>query len=186
MLLINNTISGNQTSLPFQATIGLNTVRASASGVPDDPHIHLAAGVPVVAHVTVANTGSTAKDFFLDPRLTASGPLFLGGFDFTLPVSVTEILPSFDVPPESTSLTMVTESMTPTVPISMDIENFNGAPPFGGTGSPDIEATSTIDPLSGHYAAVATTSAPEVVPGQVPEPNRSWTYRCRCAAKQWA
>jgi hypothetical protein len=165
VLLINDTISGNQTSLPFQATIGFNGVRVSASGVPDDPRVRVASGKPLVAQVTVVNTGNTAKDFFLDPRLTQYGQVSLGGVDYTLPVTVGVVLPDFYVPPESTSLAVVIESMTPTVPVNMDIFNVNGAPPYGGTGSPDIEATTTKDPQTGNFAAVAISNAPEVVPG---------------------
>jgi hypothetical protein len=55
--------------------------------------------------------------------------------------------------------------MSPTVPISMDLSNNNGAPPYGSSGSPDSEATSFLDPFTSRYAAVASIAAPEVPPG---------------------
>jgi hypothetical protein len=165
VLLINDNTSGAQTSLPFTATVALNGVRVAAAGLPASTAVTLPVGVPVAAQVTVTNTGNTTKDFFVDPRLTSTAPFFLGSTNVPLPGPAGSFPPTFLVPPESTQLSVVTGSYSPTVPISMDVTAANGAAPFGSTGSPDIEATSFLDPFMGDYAAVATSSAPEVVPG---------------------
>jgi hypothetical protein len=164
VLLLNDTISGSQTSLPFNATITFNGVRVQAT-LPNSAAQQLPAGSPVTAQVTVTNTGNTTKDFFVDPRLRQYGTLSLGGYLEVLPINFTEPPPLFYVPPESTSLSIVAESTDPTTPLNMDIENANGASPDGGTGSPDIEATPFFDPVTGDYGAAAGSEAPEVVPG---------------------
>jgi len=165
LLVINYTVSGRQTSLPFNAAIQFNGVGVEAGGVPTDPGVTLPRGAAVTIPVTVTNTGNTAKDFFVDPRLITTTVYALGGYTQPLPLTATASQPLFIVPSESSELSVAAESYSPTVPISMDVYNANGAAPYGGTGSPDIEATSYLDPFTGHNAAVVDTKAPEVVPG---------------------
>lgn len=164
VFLINDN-SGPRTSIPFTAHIVFNGVSVSASGVPNDPGITLPQGQPVNATITVTNTGNTTKDFSVDARLTQSGLISLGGLTVPLPVPVSGPFPEFYTPPESSNLTIAAESMGPTVPISMDVFNENGTSPYGFTGTPDIEALSFPDPLTGNYAAVGTTTAAQTVAG---------------------
>jgi len=168
VFIINDNISGQQTTLPFTAEIQFNGVSVETQGVPNSATTTLPYSTPVDVPITVTNTGNTAKDFFIDPRLVTStvyAALPLNGSVFTIPLTASETSPLFFVPSEATQLSIAAESMSPTVPISMDIYNANGAPPYGGTGSPDIEATSFLDGLTASYGAAATSSAPEVVPG---------------------
>jgi len=168
VLLINNTISGLQTSLPFTATLSYNGVSVQAPDLPNSAGTILAQGAAVAVPVTVTNTGNTTKDFFADPRLSRYAQLSLGGPQVSVPLTISSF-PLFFVPSEAKNLTIVAQSSAPTAPISMDILGDNGAPPNGfakpqnqETGAPDIEAASFFDPLSGNYTAVASASYPEV------------------------
>lgn len=162
VLFINDNSSGNQTALPFTANITFNAVNVQASGLPNDPNSRLPAGTPVNVTVTVKNTGNTTKSFFVDPRLSSYAPLSLGSTNAQLPPSP-QTVPMFFVPPETSTLSILAESMKPTVPITMDITNIDGAGrPFGGLNSPDIMAYTFIDGLTANYAAVASFSSPEV------------------------
>ncbi len=163
VLLINGNTSGMQTSLPFTASITLNGVQVQATGLPGDAGTALSLGVPVTVPVVVTNTGAVTENYFADPRLASSTQYAL--------LSGSGALPTYGyayVPSESSNLTVVAETMSPTVPVSMDVANENGAPPYGQTGSPDVEAVSSIDSGTGNYEAVASIDAPaggEVVPG---------------------
>ncbi|MDQ2829783.1 MAG: S8 family serine peptidase, partial [Chloroflexota bacterium] len=130
ILFINDNTSGRQTSLPFSATITYNGVRVAGPGAPNDTGITLPQGAPVSVPVTVTNTGNTTKDFFVDPRLALYAPLSLGGYAVDVPLTSVNF-PQFFVPTESRNLTIAAEAVSPSVPISMDILDANGAPPFG-------------------------------------------------------
>ncbi len=165
LLVINYTVSGQQTSLPFNAAIAFNRVAVEAGSVPMSASTTVPQSATVTIPVTVTNTGNTAKDFFIDPRLITTTIYSLGGYQESLPLTATETQPLFVVPSEADELVAAAESFSPTVPISMDLSNGNGAAPYGGTGSPDIEATTSLDPFTGNHSATVDTRAPEVVPG---------------------
>ena len=166
ILLINNSISGAQTSIPFVVRIAFNGVLAGAIGLPNNPGIGLKAGRTVTATVVLKNTGNTTKDFFVDPRLAQSAPIPLGGFTQTVPLQASgPFPPSFFVPTEATQLIVAAASMSPTVPFNLDLQDNDGTPPSGNVGSPEYNATSFFDPLTGDNEAVAFSTAPEVVPG---------------------
>jgi len=171
VLVVNDSISGLQPSIPFSATLQYNGVSVQAPGVPNNTSTQEPSGQPITIPVTVTNTGAAAKDFFIDPRLTQYAPLLVDSTNVQVPLSAPSF-PQFFVPTESDALTVTAEAISPTMPISMDILNVNGAPPFGNpkpefqeTGAPDIEATSFFDPVSGNDAAVAVSTASEVVFG---------------------
>jgi len=139
VLLINDNISGLQTSLPFTATLGFNGVSVGGS-LPNGNT--LAAGAPTTVTVAVTNTGNTTKDFFVDGRTTNFGPLGLGGFTQNIPQSVSDpAVQPFFVPTEANNLTFIARSFAPGG-IDMDAFNSNGAYPFGGTGTPDVFGSS--------------------------------------------
>jgi hypothetical protein len=165
VFFINDNTSGLQTALPFVAHIVFNGVATGAAGIPNSPTTTLRRGVARTALITITNTGNTTKDYFVDPRLNRYGVLSLGSITVPLPQPVTVPPVVFTVPPESIDFTAVAESMSPTVPISMDIANANGAAPYGGTGTPDIEGQSFVDPRTGNDGVVASSRAAEVVAG---------------------
>jgi len=164
LLLINNNVSGRQTSLPFTATLRFNGVKVDATGVPNDASVTLPQSATVSVPITVTNTGNTTKDFFVDPRLAQTTQLSLGGYTTPFPPPANAFL-AFFVPSESDQLSVATETFSPTEPVNLELVNANGAPPYGFTGSPDIQGNSFLDPFTGNQAVVATSRASEVVPG---------------------
>jgi len=167
VLVVNDSISGLQPSIPFSATLRYNGVSVQAPGVPTSTSTQEPSGQPITIPVTVTNTGAAAKDFFVDPRLTQYASLLVANQNVSVPLSGS--FPQFYVPTEANQLSVVAEAMSSTNPISMDILNVNGAPPFGNpkpesqeTGAPDIQATSFVDPGTGNAAAVASLLAAEV------------------------
>lgn len=73
-------VVGNEVSEPFSGNIQFNAVRASASGVPNNPSTSLTAGTPVTVPVTITNTGIAPEDYFIDPRLDSTQALSLAPF----------------------------------------------------------------------------------------------------------
>ncbi|HYC08652.1 MAG TPA: S8 family serine peptidase, partial [Steroidobacteraceae bacterium] len=92
ILLLDYFSSGNQTTLPFTAQIGLNTAQVSASGLPNNPGTTLSAsGAPVVVPVTITNNGGLAQAYFADARLHNYTSLQFGTFLETDFCSVTTL-----------------------------------------------------------------------------------------------
>ena len=167
VLLINDMIGSAATSQTFHATIAFNGVRILTHGIPNSARTVLRAGKPVNAAILVANTGLTVKDYFLDPRLATSAIVPLqapDSYSVTLPITGSQVLPPFVVPPGVNTLIITAHAPSP---VAFDAAPVSGAPPFGGTGSPDIyqSSGSSVDPTSGDYVAVVTVRAPEVAPG---------------------
>ncbi len=168
VLLINNNIGGSATSQAFHATIGFNGVRLQSRGIPNKPSVRLPAGKPVDAEILIDNTGLTSKTFFLDPRLATLGPVALqapDSYSVTLPITSGQQLPAFLVPPEVSRLDITAQAPTP---VGFDAAQIAGAPPYGGTGSPDVyqSSGSVVNPVTGQYVATVSIQAPEVAPGQ--------------------
>src|SRR6185312_13130050 len=87
VLFINQSISGAQTTEPFNGTIAFNTGSVQASGAPSGAT--LTAGMPQTVTITVTNTGNTTKDFFVDPRLITTTQLSANAFasdQFSIPI----------------------------------------------------------------------------------------------------
>lgn len=167
VLLINDAVGSAATAQPFHATITFNGVRVLTHGIPSSKRTVLRAGKPIIAAILVSNTGVTDEHLLLDPRLatTARVPLEApDGFSVTLPITRSQALPPFVVPPEVSTLTFTAHSPSP---VAFDAMLANGAPPFGGTGNPDIyqSSGSTLDPMSGDYVATVALNTPEVAPG---------------------
>src|SRR5262249_28739844 len=125
VLLINRTVSGAQTALPFIGTIAFNAVQAQASGLPGASATVLQQGVPVNATIQIANTGNTAKDFFVDPRTSAQDAILVGGAQATLPLPNSEPLFYF-VPPESNEFDVLDQATSPNVPVLQDVVDVTG------------------------------------------------------------
>ncbi len=166
VLFVNDAVGALATAQPFEAVIAFTGVRMLTRGIPDNVHTLLRAGKAVNAAILVENTGVTAKDVFLDPRLagTARVPLQApDSFSLTLPITGSQ-LPAFIIPPEVSSVTFNAQSPTP---MAFAVTPFSGTPPFGGTGSPDIYQSSgpSIDRATGDYVASLTVQAPELASG---------------------
>jgi hypothetical protein len=146
ILLENFSISGNQTSLPFSARIGLNTIPYTAPELPDSPHHQLSAsGPPLSVPITITNTSAVTQTFFADARLKEKQII-------SLPISLcskTTALPGLCLftylPPEVNDAQFLAQS---TVPINLDVVAENGYG-VGITDSPEIfghiVAPNTVD-----------------------------------------
>ncbi len=143
VLLQNFTSSGNQTSLPFTAHIGLNTIPYSAAALPDDAQVKVSVkGAALSVPITVVNNSAVPQILFADARLQAhslsSLPIYTCSKTTTLPgLCLYTFLPT-----EVNDAQFEAQS---TVPINMDASNSNGTGPVGFTGSPDLYAK-TIGP----------------------------------------
>ena len=174
LLLINNNISGKQTSEPFTGTVSFNGVKVNAPTVPNSASTRFAAGVPETYPITVTNTGNTTEEYFVDPRLNQLANL-TSSFSQDLPFPDPDPLaiyppwPPFVVPPKSTSYLTVTEDSTgsspSTVPVIEDVAPFSGAPTEGITGAPDIEGTPFVDLGNGHDGVSTVENAAELPMG---------------------
>jgi hypothetical protein len=71
----------------------------------------------------------------------------------------------FPVPPESTQLITLAETMNPTVPFNLEMGYNNGTPPYFFLDSPDLLGVPFVDPANGNYASFASYSSDEVPPG---------------------
>jgi hypothetical protein len=153
VLLQNFYSSGNQTSVPFSARVGLNAAYASAPTLPNGTSATVSAATGLTVPITIVNTGNVSAAFFADARLqtaaSASLPSGCGATTVTVPGGYG----CFAVPPETTSVQF---SASSTAPIQMDANNSAGYV-YGFTGSPDIWAVS-----SGTNTITASLSAPEV------------------------
>jgi hypothetical protein len=154
LVLVVNTLSGQEIAEPFQGTISLNALNVTSAGVPNSASTKLIQGKAATATITVTNTGNTTENYFVDPRLAQTSNYYLGGEEVSLPGPRTGL---WWVPPATTSLSIAAESLTPTVPIYMDV-----SPNSGG---PDFQATPGIN-VFGHYMASATVTAPDITPGE--------------------
>ena len=82
----------------------------------------------------------------------------------TLPLTSTQVLPSFKVPPEVSRLDVAALSPTP---FSLELAPGTKTPPYVGTGSPDLLESSgrRAAPAIGEYRATISVQAPEVAVG---------------------
>jgi hypothetical protein len=153
LLEINYNISGAQTSIPFTGRLAYNTVNVAAPTLPNNSSTHLASGKAVVVPVHITNNGNTAKNYFVDARLSQTEQLYLGSVTNIAVPGTSQYLTV--VPPETTSVYMAAQSLTK-VPITFDMSPWLGDPDLLGTPGFNIY---------GHPSADATVTGSEVTPG---------------------
>jgi Subtilase family/Peptidase inhibitor I9 len=145
-VLVELQAAGTRTSIEFSAQIALDSASVSAAGLPRSTHTRVSASTGLPVTVTVTNTGSLAKAYFADARLSTL-------VYATLPqagCSSTTTLPGFcslvDVPTEVAAIQLQAQS---TGPINMD------AAPLAG--DPDLWASPV-----GRNTVAAYLQAPEI------------------------
>ena len=156
-------ISGVQVEQPFTANILFNQTLATAPGLPNSSNTILKAGVPVSVPVSVTNLGIAGESFFADPRLSASGDIFLGVTSVQVPL--VGGVPQFFVPTQVSSVSFVAASPTP---FSFDVSPFYGDPDVYTASCAQAPYTSTCptDPAFGGLFVVGVQlTAPEITPG---------------------
>jgi hypothetical protein len=105
---------GNEISQPYHGDIRFNAERVRAFGVPHGRRLR--AGQPVTVPVSITNTGVAPEDFFIDPRLDATQSLTLAPLapaSVSLPVALSEDLPEWIVPTQTSALRVVQDSSLP-------------------------------------------------------------------------
>lgn len=167
VLSVNAAVSGASTAQPFEARITYNQALVRSSDVPNSAKTVLPAGKAASATILVGNSGIASKNIFLDARLAAKGSVALpapSSYSVTLPLTITQVLPSFKVPPEVSQLDVAALSPTP---FSLELAPGTGTPPYVGTRSPDLVESSgrSADRTSGQYRAAISVQAPEVAVG---------------------
>src|SRR5262249_31222844 len=130
-------VPGDTTAQRFMGNIELDTTKATAVGLPDNPKRLLKPGVPVTVQVKVTNTGAAPEDYFVDPRLAKTTTLDLDsefGQTFLLPVEGVE--PEWLVPTQTSSVRVTAKA---TLPIEFDYGPIQGDPDLlstPGSGTP--------------------------------------------------
>src|SRR5262249_38282280 len=81
VLLVAGPGDGAHLSEPFIGSISFAAPSVSGSGIPNSSSTVLPAGQPVIATITITNTGNIRKDFFADARLNGKVPQQLLGFN---------------------------------------------------------------------------------------------------------
>ncbi|MFZ0382616.1 MAG: S8 family serine peptidase [Solirubrobacteraceae bacterium] len=139
---------GNEISEPFTGNIRFNAVRASASGLPDNPSTTLAAGKPVTIPVTITNTGAAPEDYFIDPRLDGTTTLNLPAVaptSGTVSLPMTSYFPTWFVPSETSSISVAQSS---SLPAMFDVSPYNGDPDLASSRSGPGPLCSTSESVS--------------------------------------
>jgi hypothetical protein len=137
-------VVGNEISEPYSGHIRFSSgVGVSTGGLPNKATTTLAPGSKHTYRIRIHNAGPASEDFFLDPRLSASGAVsLLPAFPnpLTLPLPATGFPQEWLVPTESGSVTITASGAT--APVTFDASSFLGDPdlfseaPMGGSNDP--------------------------------------------------
>jgi hypothetical protein len=164
ILLLNYFTSGNQTSLPFSAQIGIDTAQVNATGLPNNPnHKVSVSGGPLMVPITVTNNSALSQAYFADARLDTLTTLAFG----TAPVCAdANGNPITQLPFGCWATLLPTQTRTAQftatagAPITMDAFGNTGFL-VGLTGAPDLTARSI-----GPNSVAASLTEPEVPWGE--------------------
>jgi hypothetical protein len=138
VLLQNLTSSGNQTSLPFTASIRFfDTGQVAVPGLPDSANVRLSAsGTPLTVPVQVTNNGGSPEWYFADARLSTPAVVELTTQSACPSPTLQGACEMAIVPPEVSAVAFLAHSSEP---INMDVLNVTGYN-VGMTQSPDLWA----------------------------------------------
>jgi subtilisin family serine protease len=169
------TVSGTTLSEPFTVSTDESQVPVSVSGAtaPESPAVQLAPGKSTTVEVNVTNTGPSPEEYFLDARLSTLTQLPLTSLDgpsTTIPLTISQNLPEYLVPTDSTGFTQ-SATATGTTPIEFDSESPAGDPDIESTSGLTATSAFSADPLSqglwdiapdvtGAYGATAAPNEP--------------------------
>lgn len=144
-------IVGDAVSQPFTGNIKLNSVQATANGLPNNVSTQLTAGAPVTIPVQITNGGAAPEAYFIDARLNGSAQLTLAGVSNTsVSLPMTSYFPDWLVPTETSAVSL---SASANVPIMFD---------YGpNVGDPDLASSLTCSttPSASYTAAGGTVTA---------------------------
>ncbi|HEX4493140.1 MAG TPA: S8 family serine peptidase [Acidimicrobiia bacterium] len=111
-----NPVSGTYFTQSFRGDVSFDALPVDRAGLPDDVATVLAAGVPVTTTVSVTNPGVQPILVGADPRLMNTVTLqpvpIQGSSTFALPENGAQN-PTYNVPPDTSSLTVAASSTVP-------------------------------------------------------------------------
>jgi len=140
-------VAGNEIADRYTGAVRFATISASAKGLPDSVARKLAPGKAVTVPVTIKNTGASAEDFFIDPRLSTVRSYTLPVLFPVLPLPLgPEATQQWTVPTQTTSLRVTAKGSLPVT--------FSYQP---GAGDPDLMAASSGDDAVGAFSASPVT-----------------------------
>jgi hypothetical protein len=142
-------VAGNELTDSYTGTIRFATIPVSAKGLPDSAATKLPAGKAVTVPVEIRNTGASAEDFFVDPRLSSTGTYSLAGLSAPMRLPLGEDSnEQWTVPTQATTMHVTAKASLPVT--------FTYGP---AAGDPNLVATSSGDD------AASTFSASQITPG---------------------
>ena len=118
VLIAVDPVSGAEVAQTFHGIIGFNEVKVAAN-LPDSASIKLAAGEAAGYTISYGNEGTVAEPVQVDARLAASArvtlPSLSGTSTVSLPLNINKLanIPSYEVPPGTSQLTLAATSSTP-------------------------------------------------------------------------
>jgi hypothetical protein len=140
----NEPVVGNEISDAFSGHVRLSSgVSVNSGGLPDSAGTKLARGSTHSFNVKIHNATGTPEDFFLDPRLSATGTVPLAALapnPLTLPLTPISSPQLWVIPTESSSVTLSASGAT--APVTFDGGSPLGDPdlfsglPTGGSNNP--------------------------------------------------
>jgi hypothetical protein len=156
------------TQSTLNGTVSFNTDQVGVTGMPSGK---LTPGTTVTAHVQVTNTGVEPETYQLDPRTTsqtAYAAQSVTNTSGTLPITASDSIPQYIVPPFSSQLQM-SASTTGSTPIVFDMSPYWGAPDVASPPSSGGTTSVTVtNPFASEWAPTpdeigpfATTATPE-------------------------
>jgi hypothetical protein len=137
-------VAGDTLAQPYAGRIQFDADRAAAN-LPDSAFHKLHQGTPVTFPVVIRNTGLTAEDYFVDPRLDANGVMSLAPFAPAsgLALPLTGGYPEFFMPTEASSVNVVASA---SLPVEFDYGSQLGDPDLlSSTGTTAVGSYSAPD-----------------------------------------
>ncbi len=150
--------SGTAITEPFTVSTNEGPADASSGSLPDSAQTRLTAGHAYTYNVRVTNTGSVPEQYFVDARQPGSTTLDLasqtGSSDTSEPLSLTDNIPDYLVPSDTTSL-VATASTTGNEPIQFDASSPAGDPDLGSSSGLTAVASISANPVTAGEWSIA-------------------------------
>jgi hypothetical protein len=137
-------VAGNEVTDRYTGAVRFATIPVSARGLPDRATKKLAPGKAVTVPVTIKNTGASAEDFFVDPRLGSTSTYTLQGISpvLTLPLSP-YAWEQWYVPTQTTTVHVTARASLP-VMFSYGVSSGDPSLASGSSGSSGDDAAATF------------------------------------------
>jgi len=156
--VLQNTGSGQETSIPFSATLAFDAANVAATGLPGSVRTRVSAATGATATLQVTNTAAVTKAFFADPRLATLSTRTLTATPGCGATSLPGYCGIATVPPRTMAVDFQAQS---SAPITMDASPLTGySSSFFFTEDPNVWALPV-----GNDTVAAFVLLPEVTYG---------------------